>query len=448
MPRTPKQPNTQLAQLLDESGMPAKGLARRVVSRGDELGLSLSYDHNSVRRWLEGERPQQPVPALISGVLSETLGRPVSPQDCGLPSGDEHTLEFPLSWTTGISTAGQLYRADLERRRVLFGGYSPAAYPSATTRWLTHPPSPGPAHRGRNRVGRPEIAAIRQMTRAFRDLDNRVGGGRIRSTVVQYLDANVTPLLHGTYTEEIGRELFSAAAELTKAVGWMAYDCEQHGLAQRYLVQALRMAKTAQDDSLCAEILAAMGHQATYIGRSAEAVDLARAAQSAATRTGHTALMAECHLIEAHGHAGLSDHRATSASLRAGVKAFEAKDREPPEWLAYFDEAYLAAKVAHCFLALNDDTQTAAYAERSLEMNTDYVRGRTFNLLMLATAHAPNEPEEAVRVGGQALDLVEGLQSRRALSYLRRLGHRLRAHESSPAVEEFTVRARETVTPK
>ncbi|PWV48614.1 hypothetical protein BDW27_110167 [Nocardiopsis sp. L17-MgMaSL7] len=28
-------------------------------------------------------------------------------------------------------------------------------------------------------------------------------------------------------------------------------------------------------------------------------------------------------------------------------------------------------------------------------MNTDYARGRTFNLLMLATGHAPDEPEEA-----------------------------------------------------
>ncbi|WP_017589862.1 hypothetical protein [Nocardiopsis ganjiahuensis] len=81
-------------------------------------------------------------------------------------------------------------------------------------------------------------------------------------------------------------------------------------------------------------------------------------------------------------------------------------------------------------------------------MNTDYVRGRTFNLLMLVTAHVPNEPEEAVRIGGQALDLVEGLQFRRALSYLRRLGHRLRTHETSPVVEEFTMRARKAVTPE
>lgn len=46
-----------------------------------------------------------------------------------------------------------------------------------------------------------------------------------------------------------------------------------------------------------------------------------------------------------------------------------------------------------------------------------------------------------------ALDLVEGLQSQRALSYLRRLRHRLRPHEGLPTVEEFTMRAEE-LTPR
>jgi hypothetical protein len=32
--------------------------------------------------------------------------------------------------------------------------------------------------------------------------------------------------------------------------GWRAYDLECHGLAQRYLVQALSMARFASDDAL------------------------------------------------------------------------------------------------------------------------------------------------------------------------------------------------------
>lgn len=54
----------------------------------------------------------------------------------------------------------------------------------------------------------------------------------------------------------------------------------------------------------------------------------------------------------------------------------------------------------------------------------------------------PCEPEEAVRAGDIALELVEGLQSKRALSYLRRLQHRLRPHERLPEVEGFNARAR------
>lgn len=60
----------------------------------------------------------------------------------------------------------------------------------------------------------------------------------------------------------------------------------------------------------------------------------------------------------------------------------------------------------------------------------------------MATTHAPSEPEEAVHAGDIALDLVEGLQSKRALSYLRRLQHRLRSHERLPEVEDFNARAR------
>ncbi|WP_236700519.1 hypothetical protein [Allosalinactinospora lopnorensis] len=156
--------------------------------------------------------------------------------------------------------------------------------------------------------------------------------------------------------------------------------------------------------------------------------------------------LAECHLIEAHGHAGRRDGRATSRALLAGERAFETDAPDPPEWLAYFDGAYLAAKIAHCFRALRVDIQTARYAEQSLQMNTDYVRGRAFNLLMLAWAHADSAPEEAVRVASQALDLVEGLKSRRALSYLRGVQRRLRPHAELPEVADFEERARQVVT--
>ena len=68
------------------------------------------------------------------------------------------------------------------------------------------------------------------------------------------------------------------AAELTRLAGWMAYDLEQHGLAQRYLIQALRLAREADDHALGGEILAGMSHQAVYIGRADDTANRQRCA--------------------------------------------------------------------------------------------------------------------------------------------------------------------------
>ena len=120
-------------------------------------------------------------------------------------------------------------------------------------RWCIREFSDSLAHRSRyarhgrrvagRQVGQTDVEAIREVTQTFLRLDNLFGGGRARPTVVRYLHDEVTPLLRsGNYSDAVGRELFAAAAELTRLAGWMAYDLEQHGLAQRYLIQALRLA--------------------------------------------------------------------------------------------------------------------------------------------------------------------------------------------------------------
>lgn len=369
--------------------------------------------------------------------------------DCGFrPSAGDVGLDYGHAWEHTIIEAPGLWRSDIEHHRALTAAsFSTAAYPTTAMRWLTSSHPESPVRKGRLRVSNREVDTVRTMTRSFHDLDNRGGGGRIRSTVVQYLDSNVAPLLRGTYTEQTGRQLFAAAAEITKNVGWMAYDAEQHGIAQRYLIQALRMARTAGDEGLGAEILAAMGQQAVYIGRPGDAVDLARVAQIAARKAGLPVLLAECHLLEAQGHAGLTDHRACAQSLLSGEKAFDRRESgTSPEWLSYFDEAYFAARTAHCFQALGDDARTVGYARRSLEMDENYVRGKAFNLAVLAGAHARTEPIEAARVGSQALELIEGLASVRALSYLRELRHRLRPHTALSEVADFLAHAGTVLT--
>ncbi|MFC9993234.1 hypothetical protein [Nocardia sp. NPDC127526] len=450
MGRRPKQPNRQLHELVEEAGGVRKALARRVVDRGRGLGLELRYDHSSVGRWLAGEQPQAPVPQLIADVLTELLGRRITPAACGMADNSEAAadlgLEFSLSLSGAVSAATALWRSDVEHRRFLQDtSYAVAVYPAASMRWLT---LPGPEHpvscESSRRIGQTDVDAVRTMAAAFRDLDNKVGGGKVRSTIVQYLHSSVSPLLRGSYNERIGRQLFGSTAELVRLAGWAAYDQEDHGLAQRYLIQALRLARAAGDSGLSAEILAAMSHQATYVGRPGDAVDLARAARFAARGAALPALESECHLVEAHGHAARRDGSSCASSLNAAERAFGKAERgRQPEWLSYFDSAYMAAKMAHCFRELGDETRTAYFAEKSLGMSAGYQRGRAFNLTLLASARVSGDPREAVRIGRGALDIATELESRRSLSYLRDLRYRLGRYDGIVEVTDFRQQVRE-----
>ncbi|GAA2215896.1 hypothetical protein GCM10009850_113640 [Nonomuraea monospora] len=446
-----REPNRLLQQLIAEAGFSHKGLARRLNDLGAARGTpGLKYDHSSVLRWIGGQRPRDPVPCLLAEIFALRLGRPTSSEDLGMPAVTtplDLGQEFTHTWQEGVATVTALWRADVERRRFLIDStFAIGAGSVGAVRWLTSPSEGRPSGTGVRRVGRADIAAIHEVTRSFGELDNRFGSGRVRSSVVKYLDTAVSPLLKdGSYGESTGRQLAAAAAELTRLAGWMAYDMEQHGLAQRYLIQALRLARGADDQTLGGEILAGMAHQAIYMGQPAHALDLARAAQMAARTAGVKTLLASAHVLEAHAHAGLGDGRSCGHSLHEAECAFDTrKPAEEPKWLSYFDEAYLSAKFAHCFRDLGEGERVVRQARRSLDMDSRYVRGRMFNLSLLAAGLLQcGELEEACSAAASALTLAAELQSVRSRSYAADLRRRLEPYKHERVVAALRERTRE-----
>ena len=93
-------------------------------------------------------------------------------------------------------------------------------------------------------LGRRDGDRIRVDTDTFGLMDQRHGGGHVRWMVVEYLRREVQPLLHGTYSDRVGRELFASAAMLTRRAGMMAYDAGSHGPARSHLQRALQLART------------------------------------------------------------------------------------------------------------------------------------------------------------------------------------------------------------
>jgi hypothetical protein len=311
-----------------------------------------------------------------------------------------------------------------------------SASSAAALQWLVSPAPTLPSATGRRRIGESDIDAIQQVVRSYRELDNRLGGGRMRGAVVQYLNSEVTPLLvGGRFNADTGTRLATVGAELAQLAGWMAYDTGLHGHAQRYLTLALSFARHAGNSGLGAEVLAAKAHQAVYLARPAEAVDLARAAQATARRDGLPTLLAECSVIEAHAHAANNDARACAQALSGAEAAFgRAVRANDPAWLSYFDEAYLAARMGHCFRALGEPVHAERYARRSLNMDGRFVRGKAFNLSLLATALAEQDDiEQACAVGQQALVVTAGLRSARSVRYIKDLQSALRHRADAAA---------------
>jgi hypothetical protein len=292
-----------------------------------------------------------------------------------------------------------------------------------------------------------DVEAVKATTQALTDLDHRFGSGHVRPVVVHYLNSVVSGLLAGTYREAVGRELFSAAARLTELAGYMAVDTGQPGLAQRYYIQALRLAQAAGDRGYGGYILAAsMSHLAAALGNPREIAQLARAAQEGAR--GHVTATAEAmfHAAEARGHALLGDARTFAAVAGAAVEAMERSEPDQdPDWIAHFDHAYLADELAHCHRDLGQAVPAARRAEEALAAHpVTRSRRRAIDLFLLAEAQVQQRDlEQACHTGTEAVTLLSGLRSSRGAEYLEDFRHRLEPYADEPAVREFTARIEE-----
>lgn len=101
----------------------------------------------------------------------------------------------------------------------------------------------------------------------------------------------------------------------------MAFDTGQQEAAQRYYIQALRLARAAADVPLGGYVLASMSLQATYRGFADEGVDLAQAAVERNRGLATARTMSFFRLVEARAHAKAGDAPAAGAALRAAELA-------------------------------------------------------------------------------------------------------------------------------
>ncbi|MFJ3306242.1 MFS transporter [Streptomyces sp. NPDC086549] len=467
MSREQRGPNEKLGAVLALAGISNAGLARRVNDLGAQRGLTLRYDKTSVARWVsKGMVPQGAAPHLIAAAIGQKLGRPVPLHEIGLADADpapEVGLAFPRDVGQAVRSATELYRLDLAGRRAgsggiwqsLAGSFAVSAYATPASRWLITPADSSVAREANPsegsgapiKVGHSDVQKLREAAEDARRWDSKYGGGDWRSSMVpECLRVEAAPLLLGSYSDEVGRALFGASAELTRLAGWMAFDTGQQEAAQRYYIQALRLARAAADVPLGGYVLASMSLQATYRGFGDEGVDLAQAAVERNRSLATARTMSFFRLVEARAHARAGDAQAAGAALKAAESWLE-RAREgdnDPTWLGFYSYDRFAADAAECYRDLKAPRQVRRFTEQALSKPTEeFVRSHGLRLVVSAVAELESgNLDAACEQGVRAVEVAGRISSARTTEYVKDLLHRLEPYGDEPRVVELRERAR------
>ncbi|MEV4315476.1 hypothetical protein [Actinocrispum sp. NPDC049592] len=283
-------PNESLRELLSEARWTGEALARAVNTVAAEAGVTLRYRRSSVSHWLSGIRPRPPVPAFVAEALSRRLGRTVTVPETGLvkTSPPVRAAWHATDWWDG-DPVGRLLdlseRAQQGREVLAECAYSLAALEVPDwVRLTAELPRQRSASRDGGRVGRGEVDAVTTMLAVFSSSDSMFGGRRGRDALMRYLGLPVASWLRADARPAVRRHLLVAVARLTYLCGFMNFDEQLHGIAQRYYSTSLMLAAEGGDVAGHALALRALSVQARTLGHYRQAVHLAEAAVRSAAR--------------------------------------------------------------------------------------------------------------------------------------------------------------------
>jgi transcriptional regulator with XRE-family HTH domain len=300
--------------------------------------------------------------------------------------------------------------------------------------------SEDPAQAAGRRVGMADVGTTADEIAHLRRLDNQYGSGHVRERVMQLLHREANIVMHGSYSEQTGKALLSAVAQVSWGAGVIAADVGRHALAQRYYLQALNLATGAGDQLYAASVLAHTSRLTAQIGHRAvtkrnrvrygrEAIVQARAGHSVANGTATPVLSALLCAVEARGHALLGDAGATRTSVLGAQRHYErARWNGEPTWLSFYTEAELAADLGRCLRDVGELEQATRLMTRALDGYESWrVRSRCFVQTDLAGAQLScREFEHAEALGHEAVRAAASVRSARALDGLRVLQRQIR----------------------
>lgn len=357
----------------------------------------------------------------------------------------DRALVYNPSLKATVEAVADLGRADVDRRKFLAAApFAAAAAIGPSRDWLLNTLDQLPDDRQRVRLE--DVTAVKNMFTHFQQMDIFQGGGSGRLVLAAYMNEHVYPLLRRTYTDDVRYALAGAAAEQTYLLGWMAFDNGENGAAQRYLIQALRLAEESKDAALGAHVLAGMADQATLLGHPREGRRLAQAGRQGLSKADSPACLADLWTLEARALATLGDTTGTAHAINEAERAFDHIEHDSePEWARFIDPAYICGEWANAFRDLGLPSDAEPHARRSITYarNQNRARRGALSHAALAVTHIQDRDLEAAYVAAvRTIDLSRKVKSSRSVDAVRDIQKHMMTFGPHPLIADFNDRAR------
>ncbi|MFE7752140.1 transcriptional regulator [Streptomyces sp. NPDC057428] len=423
----------------------------RVAAEHKRMGFGqMGYRKEKASRWVSGEHTPslraQYAMAAVEGIPPEAVLAHGWPGWLSLAVPDDHAV-LSAPWTTTATVhALEIAGGPVDRRKFLIT--TSVTLGSTLTQWSGAAPASASHTTGR-RIDASVPARFEARLEHLRHLDDHMGSGEVYDCARAELRLITHALRTDSYSEQVGRRLFGAAAEASRSAGWTAYDSGQIAASERHFATALRAAASADDPVVAANTLAFWAIQQYSTGNPRGAIDLVEAALATAPRLGSARMTAMLHARACRAHARAGDARASARSANAALDTYAHAGPidDDPSCVYWFNLGETHQLLGSSALNLGDPRQalqhfqeasTAHDAEGEAYNGDDFPRGHAIYLARLAETHlALGDVDAAVETAHTAVARMGGVTSARGSSTLDDLRQKLSRRRGVPVVADF-----------
>ncbi|UGT61440.1 helix-turn-helix domain-containing protein [Nocardia asteroides] len=287
-------------------------------------------------------------------------------------------------------------------------------------------------------VGVSDVAAINASVSQIHELDLVVGGDRLCRTAANEVRYVEQLLATGSYSEETGRALAGAGAEMMTAAGWVHYDAGRVDDARHYYADAAQAATAASDGVAAAHALLNASIVAFREGdRPRDGVNLAQAAQRSAAKHGGPRLRALCAVREAEAQGAAGDTTAVANAVGRAHRAYESTRGYDPEWV-YLPEAELTGLTGLAFMRAGDYRRAEVHLRSAIDSSAAWPREHWHWQVHLAQSYlAAGDFAASCALLSADLHTFRGLASTRLDRDIEGIAQAVRPHYTVPEVKEF-----------